>query len=529
MPRRKPQSEYLIPEARPRYAAAYVRMSTEHQQYSTENQLDIIKLYAEQNGYEITKVYTDAGKSGLTLNGRKALQQLFNDVASCSFEYQIVLVYDVSRWGRFQDPDESATYEVRCRQAGVAVEYCAEQFKNDGSPISSILKSVKRMMAGEYSRELSVKVFAGQARLISLGYKQGGQPGYGYRRQLIDQCGHPKAILSKGEMKSIQTDRVVLIPGPEKEQKVVREIFRLFIEEKLKVGAIARLLNEQGVAWCKPTPWNSGRVDSVLKNERYIGNNLWNKTSAKLKQFKRVNPENEWIRAKKAFCPIINDETFFAAREIISRRSTVLSDEQLIDDLKALLARHGYLSAVLINADKLTSSRSLYISRFGTLRRAFDLAGYRSTRDYSYFDADKRLKGRVAICVERVAGVIRSSGASVSVNNDNSLLVINDEILMSVVVIRYKPSRFLKYQWQARLALELNPDLNLVVRMYPGEETVKDYLVIPTGALDRAVLNMKDEDLRELEQYRFDNLDVIGALSRRVTIVGGRNEEPKFK
>jgi len=52
-------------------------------------------------------------------------------------------------------------------ERGVNVHYCAEQFQNDGSPISTLIKSVKRTMAGEYSRELSVKVFAGQCRLIS--------------------------------------------------------------------------------------------------------------------------------------------------------------------------------------------------------------------------------------------------------------------------------------------------------------------------------------------------------------------------
>lgn len=90
-------------------AAAYVRMSTEHQQYSTENQLDTIKLYAAAHSMQITQVYTDAGKSGLLLEGRDALKQLFHDVESGHACYTTILVYDVSRWGRFQDPDISAS------------------------------------------------------------------------------------------------------------------------------------------------------------------------------------------------------------------------------------------------------------------------------------------------------------------------------------------------------------------------------------------------------------------------------------
>jgi DNA invertase Pin-like site-specific DNA recombinase len=107
-------------------------------------------------------------------------------------DFTMVLVYDVSRWGRFQDADESAYYEYICKRAGIAVQYCAEQFENDGSPISTIVKGVKRAMAGEYSRELSTKVFAGQGRLIEKGYRQGGPAGFGLRRTLIDETARPR-------------------------------------------------------------------------------------------------------------------------------------------------------------------------------------------------------------------------------------------------------------------------------------------------------------------------------------------------
>jgi hypothetical protein len=69
-------------------------------------------------------------------------------------------------------------------------------------------------MAGEYSRELSAKVFAGQCRLIELGYRQGGPAGFGLRRVLIDQTGSIKSELTRGEHKNLQTDRGILMPGP---------------------------------------------------------------------------------------------------------------------------------------------------------------------------------------------------------------------------------------------------------------------------------------------------------------------------
>ncbi len=143
-----------------------------------------------------------------------ALQKLLDDVEGGRADFKALIVYDVSRWGRFQDPDEAASYELRCRRAGVQVHYCAEQFENDGSIGSSIIKTVKRAMAGEYSRELSVKVYAGQANLIRLGYRQGGAAGFGLRRLLVDQSGEAKTALGRGEHKSIATDRVILTPGP---------------------------------------------------------------------------------------------------------------------------------------------------------------------------------------------------------------------------------------------------------------------------------------------------------------------------
>ncbi len=54
-----------------------------------------------------------------------------------------------------------------------------------------------------------------------MGFKQGGTAGYGLRRILVDQNGEKKAMLKMGEHKSLQTDRVKLVAGPEEEVKVV--------------------------------------------------------------------------------------------------------------------------------------------------------------------------------------------------------------------------------------------------------------------------------------------------------------------
>jgi len=180
-------------------AAQYLRISTDHQQYSVDNQADEIARYAGERGFTITKTYTDAAKSGLRLKNRDGLKQLLKDVVEGNRDYRAVLVYDVSRWGRFQDTDESAHYEFLCKSAGVPVHYCAETFENDNSMTGLIMKTLKRTMAGEYSRELSIKIRAGLVRLTKNGFKAGGQAVYGMRRMLLDAAGGPKRLLCDGE------------------------------------------------------------------------------------------------------------------------------------------------------------------------------------------------------------------------------------------------------------------------------------------------------------------------------------------
>src|SRR5258708_2091551 len=166
-------------------AAQYLRMSTEHQQYSLENQSAAIQKYADSQGFEVVRTYSDASKSGLVLRHRTGIRQLLQDVVAGDPGYRVILVYDVSRWGRFQDTDESAHYEFLCKSAGVPVHYCAEIFANDGSLPSLIMKALKRTMAGEYSREMGVKVLAGWTRLSRLCFKQARYPRYRLRRMPI--------------------------------------------------------------------------------------------------------------------------------------------------------------------------------------------------------------------------------------------------------------------------------------------------------------------------------------------------------
>jgi DNA invertase Pin-like site-specific DNA recombinase len=500
-------------------AAQYVRMSTEHQKYSTENQAEAIQQYAVQRGIEIVRTYADEGKSGLRLDGRDALKQLIDDVQSEKADFTTILVYDVSRWGRFQDADESAHYEYICKRAKISVQYCAEQFENDGSISSTLVKGLKRAMAGEYSRELSVKVFAGQCRLIELGFRQGGPPGYGLRRKLIDQAGAAKAELTRGEHKSIQTDRVILTPGPPQEVDNVRWIYHSFVKDGRPEREIAELLNQRGVMTDLGRPWTRGTVHQVLINEKYIGNNVWNRGSFKLKKSRVRNSPDMWIRAEGAFESIVDRSLFDAAQAIIRERSHKLSNEEMLKALQRLLQDRGYLSGLIINETEQLPSSSAYQSRFGSLLRAYELVGYTPEGDYRYIVINRELRRmHPQIVTDTILG-IEDAGGSVVRDLATDLLTINGEFTASIVVVRCRTTGAGSLRWQIRFDAGLWPDITVAVRMDQENRAPLDYYLLPRIDMTAPRLRLAQDNGVSLDAYRFDSLECFFGLSARIELL----------
>jgi DNA invertase Pin-like site-specific DNA recombinase len=398
-------------------AAQYVRMSTDRQEYSIENQSVANHAYAARHGMEIVRTYADEGKSGVTFARRNALKLLIDDVQTGSADFAAILVYDISRWGRFQDADESGYYEHICKRAGIAIHYCAEQFENDGTAFAAIVKAIKRAMAGEYSRELSVKSFVGQARLIRLGFRAGAAPGYGLRRLLVNKAGRPKCILGPGERKNLQDDRITLILGPSRELRVVRWIFSTFVNDGKSEGQIAKLLNGKGVSSGLPRPWTPARVRWLLRNENYIGNILWNRTSIKLGKTKVRNPPEMWFRAKTSFAPVIDDSQFEAAQRIFRERRNRFTKESVLEALRQLYRKHGFLDTWLVIDTPEVPSMTTIRKYFGGLGQVHKLLGSKGRPGATYYGRSDdellkrlrrllRLRGRVtAEIIKRSRGM----------------------------------------------------------------------------------------------------------------------------
>ena len=499
-------------------AAVYVRMSTEHQQYSTHNQQDKIEAYARSRSIDIVQIYADEGKSGLRIDGRAALQRLISDVETSKANFNVILVYDVSRWGRFQDADESAYYEYICRRAGIQVTYCAEQFENDGSPVSTIVKGVKRAMAGEYSRELSSKVFAGQCRLIELGYRQGGPAGFGLRRVLIDQSGVSKGTLTRGQHKSLQTDRVILRPGPPEEVEVVDRIYHWFIDDGLQESTIAARLNREGILTDLERPWTRGTVHEVLTNEKYVGDNVFNRTSFKLKKQFVINTPDMWIRKEGAFEAVVDRAVFYTAQGIIRARFRRFTDEELLERLKGLYQQRGLLSGLVINETDGMPSSSVYAHRFGSLIRAYQLIGFQPERDYKYLEINRLLRKLHPDILNSTVANIEAMNGRVKWDEQTDLLHVNNEFTASVVLARCQQLESGRRFWKVRLDTTLNPDISVVVRLSPGNADALDYYLLPRLDFGTSKIRLAEHNAMELESYRFDTLDYFYGMGAQTKL-----------
>lgn len=499
-------------------AAMYVRMSTDHQKYSTENQADAIREYAVRRQIEIIQTYTDSGKSGLSMDGRDALKQLIDDVQSGRATFNMILVLDVTRWGRFQDADESAYYEYICRRAGIDVQYVAEQFENDGSPVSTIVKGVKRAMAGEYSRELSGKVFAGQCRLIEMGYRQGGPAGYGIRRVLIDERGEQKAELKRGEHKSLQTDRVILIPGPPEEVETVQWMYKAFTREGMQESKIATILNQRGILTDLDRPWTRGTVHEVLTNEKYIGHNVFNRTSFKLKKRRVENSPDMWVRKDNVFEAVVEPSDFYTAQGIVRERCRKYSNDEMLDKLRHLHEQHGWLSGFIINESENMPSSSVYTQRFGSLIRAYKLIGFTPDHDYRYIEVNRHLRKIHSDIVDDTMRKIEALGGKVRQESSSELLIINEELRVSLVICRCHHTQGDDYRWKVRFDTGLMADITVAVRMAAGNEKPLDYYLLPALDIENPKMRLAENNGLALDAYQFDDLELFFQLTERVAI-----------
>jgi DNA invertase Pin-like site-specific DNA recombinase len=485
----------------------YVRMSTERQDYSTDHQRAKIREYATAHGISIIREYVDDGKSGLDIRRRAGLQSLIRDVQATQPDFNLIIVYDISRWGRFQEVDEAAYHEHTCRRAGIKVVYCAEIFVNDSGPFASLMKNMKRVMAAEYSRELSEKVYVAQSRFTQMGFKQGGPAGFGLRRLALTAHGVPRAILAPGEQKPSATDRVILVRGPDDEVAIVRKVYSLYLNEGFSQNRIARLLNSEHVTNEHNRPWTPHLVCSLLTNVKYCGVLAYARSTAKLRGPRVCNPPEKWVTSPAAIDPIVSHELFEAVQIEHARRMRRYNAPEQIALLQACYQRHGKVNAEIIARDPEMPNPQVISRTFGSLIQAYAAAGLPPSPKYVF----AATKGRLLPMRQRLFTVVESLAQAGGATTERVLppftLVLNGSVRVRVEVAVMRRPKGSTPDW--RVKQKLGVDFIVTARIDGDTWDFLDYFLVPVRDMATRVIYLRESRLERYSSWRFTSIEAM--------------------
>lgn len=295
-------------------------------------------------------------------------------------------------------------------------------------------------------------------------------------------------------------------------------MYRLFVERQFNERQIAGVLNDEGITTDFGRPWTRGTVHQVLTNEKYIGNNVFNRVSFKLKERRVVNPPDQIIRALIAFEPVVDPEMFHLAAAVIAARSYRFSDSEMLQKLAGLLQEAGQLSALIIDESDDLPSSSAYASRFGSLLRAYSLIGYSPQRDYRYVETNRFLRSIYPGEVADAISAIEQAGGSVDRSPVSDLLTINGEFTASIVIARCFSTAGGALRWKIRFDAGLRPDITIALRMREDNRRVMDYYLLPRIEFPVERLRMSPDNGLRLDAYRADSLDAFLSLTERAAI-----------
>ncbi len=357
-------------------AAQYVRMSTDHQPLSIETQKAAIQAYAETHNFEVVATYADEARSGIKLLGREGMQRLLKDVMETGCAFKAILVLDVSRWGRFQDVDESAYYEYHCRKNGVNVIYVAEAFSTNSTPFDAVMKQLKRTMAAEYSRELGIKSRAGQITAISLGFATGRLPSIGYRREAVSADGTTSRELGLKERKPRVTDRVRWVLGPSHETEALQWMFDQFVNKALSIRNIVSTLNANDFLSHRGERMTEEMVRNLLSCEVVTGTFSWGTRSRGASATNIARMEKPATNSTMV-APLVDRATFEQAqvrlRSVADLYNNGPDRQKMLDKLQRVLKRNPSLIRSQFASSGLAHPQN-YRKYFGSVTEAFRLA-----------------------------------------------------------------------------------------------------------------------------------------------------------
>jgi DNA invertase Pin-like site-specific DNA recombinase len=498
-----------------RNGVLYMRMSTNNQQYSLVNQANALFAYAEKHNIAISQIYSDAAKSGLTFEGRKGLQALIRDVQTPERRFEVVLTCDVSRWGRFQNTDEAAYYEHICRCADVEVIYCEELLGDYTGPMSGILKNIKRAMAAEYSRELSAKVCQAHWRLAALGFHQGGLVGMGLRRAIVSPDGRILGTLEDGQRRLGYGDRIRVVPGPEEEIAIVRRAFHAFTVRNLRESKIVDELNKDPSTWLRSKPWTLYKIRRLLTDERYLGTMTFRCYDECFRRKSHPESPSKVIRYEHAFPPIIPVKQFRAAAELIRYRLRKFDDVTLIRMLRSLYEQKGTMSGFVIERSHEMPRYTTYRDRFGTLLRAYEIAGIPTARDCSYVEKNREKRADTDDALDVLFDELRLGGHLVVLDREHHIVVVDNKWSVLIKLLRERRGRHGKAEWMFAIPVSQRADFLLLIRLDRSGTKCVDKYFVPMLSIGPRVVRMSASNDLGTDMYRISDFSVVRGLAEK--------------
>lgn len=257
-----------------KHAAAYLRMSTDKQEYSIDSQLRLIKDYAERNGFHIERIYSDEGISGRQAEKRPSFMRMIEDSSAGKFNY--VLIYDSSRFAR--NLEQAIVYKSELKRNGVELISITEPIIDEDTAL--ITDALLGAMNEMYSRKLSKNVKRGMEQKALRGEYLSCAP-YGYNRIIPNQ--------------PLQIDK--------KEAEIIKYIFKSF-----KTGSsafkIAKELNAIGITTKRGHMIDKRWVQNIITNVAYKGFLKWTtdgKTICMKADHKPIIEEKEFDEIQKIY------------------------------------------------------------------------------------------------------------------------------------------------------------------------------------------------------------------------------------
>lgn len=277
-------------------AVYYARVSTEEEKQinALEKQCADLKDCIISNNWELVDSYIDEGKSGTSIKRRDEYTRLFNDLESDKFDIIVIksqdrLMRNVKDWYIFVD-------KLVTNKKKLFIYMENSFYKTD----DSLITGIKAILAAEYSRDLSKKLNNAHKRREAEG----------------------SSVMTNGTMIGYDQINGELVIN-EEEAKIVRLVFDMYLQGD-GIKTICKKLEDMNIYNSKGNRYGVSTIRRMLKNEKYMGTMICNKTHKDFDTKKVIqNDKREWIIHKNRLPVIINENDWNKVQSIMNSRTCV--------------------------------------------------------------------------------------------------------------------------------------------------------------------------------------------------------------